>query len=107
MRALLRRNRRISEPVVVQTPRGLRVTAMVAGAPLWFESRDVALRPSPEAFATLMFLPALIAAARVCSDAPLAGEWLAGTCGVQALLHVWEETGDACSVHEARGRDQA
>src|SRR5262245_1570695 len=102
MRALLRRNRRISEPVVVQTPRGLRVTAMVAGAPLWFESRDVVLRPSPEAFATLMFLPALIAAARVCSDAPLDGEWLAGTRAVPALLHDWWGYADAYPVLAAR-----
>jgi hypothetical protein len=98
MAALLRRKWRISEPVVAQTSGGSRVTAIVAGAPLWFESQDVVLRPSPEAFATLMFLPALITAARVVADSPLDEHWLTNTRKVPALLHDWWGYADAYPV---------
>lgn len=41
------------------------------GAPLYFESDDVVLRPAAEAFATALFLPALKARVRIAIDAPL------------------------------------
>jgi hypothetical protein len=95
MRPLLRGRWRISNPLVEQTPGGSRVSAIVAGAPLWFESPDAALQAAPEAFATLMFLPALMAGARLQSSAALDETWLAGTRSIPPLLREWWGYSDA------------
>lgn len=44
---------------------------------------------SPEAYATLMFVPALIADARLYSDASLAADWLNNTRAIPPLLTSW------------------
>jgi hypothetical protein len=66
-----------------------RVRADVAGHPLWFESADVELEPSLEAFANLLFLPALHHGAIVAVDRPLDPTWLDGTRRLPALLAAW------------------
>jgi hypothetical protein len=69
--------------------RGERVTAEIAGAPLWFESADAPLDPCVEAFASALFQPALRAGARVVADTPLDSVWLAGTARLPALYASW------------------
>jgi hypothetical protein len=66
-----------------------RVQADVAGHPLWFESADAELEPSPEAFASLLFLPALHHGATVEVDRPLDPVWLDGTRRLPVLLAAW------------------
>jgi hypothetical protein len=79
----------VSAPALTNTPNGSRVTAQVAGAPLWFESPDAELRVSAEAYATLMFVPAVIANARIEPASPLDATWLANTRSVPVLLNDW------------------
>jgi hypothetical protein len=66
-----------------------RVSAHVNGRPLWFASGDAALTPSPEAFATAIFVAALDRGARVVMDAPLSTTWRAGLPRVFETLASW------------------
>jgi hypothetical protein len=61
------------------------------GAPLWFASSDAALRPSGEAFASALLVPALTRGARLVldDDLPLGARWRSGADGVRAQLHAW------------------
>jgi hypothetical protein len=102
MSLLLRREWRISQPTIAATPGGHRVSAIVAGAPLWFESPDARLHCSPEAFATLMFVPALMARAQLRATAPLDDAWLTSTQAVPGMLHAWWGYPDAYPVIATR-----
>jgi hypothetical protein len=66
-----------------------RAVADVAGTPVWFESADAELSPSPEAFAGLLLLPALHQRARVVVDARLDPVWLEGTAKLPAIYNSW------------------
>ncbi len=66
-----------------------RVVADVEGSPVWFESADAELDPSPEAFASLLFVPALHHGATVRVDAPLDPTWLEGTRRLPAMFADW------------------
>ena len=71
------------------TERGChRVAADVDGVPLWYESDDVELFPTPEAFGTALLLPALQRGRRLTLDAPVSATWLSN---VAQLLKVWRE----------------
>jgi hypothetical protein len=102
MSLLLRRKWRICEPAIAPTSAGYRISAIVAGAPLWFESPDAPLHCSPEAFATLMFIPALMAHAQLRSAALLDADWLASTQAVPGMLHDWWGYPDAYPVAATR-----
>ncbi len=52
-----------------------RVCADVDGEPLWFESADVALSPSPEAFGSAMLLPALARGENLTLEDPISSIW--------------------------------
>lgn len=66
-----------------------RVTAQVAGVPVWFETRDAALRAAPEAMASAFLIPALHQGARLdLHDAP-DPEWLANVARLLPILHDW------------------
>lgn len=47
-----------------------RVMAEVDGVPLWYESDDIQLSVSPEAFATALLVPGLHGGRRVILEAP-------------------------------------
>ncbi|MEO5988582.1 MAG: hypothetical protein ABIU54_14615 [Candidatus Eisenbacteria bacterium] len=66
-----------------------RMVADVAGAPIWYESPDAELELSPEAFASVMLLPALHQRACVELDTPLDSHWLAGTSKLPAIFANW------------------
>jgi hypothetical protein len=48
-----------------------RVSAVVAGEPLWFESNGAEIIPSAEAFLTAFFIPALHTKSKLTIDAAL------------------------------------
>lgn len=98
----LRRKWQISEPTIAPTSAGYRISANVAGAPLWFESPDAQLHCSPEAFATLMLIPGLMARAELVSAAPLDADWLANTQAVPRMLHDWWGYHDAYPIVATR-----
>lgn len=76
-----------------------RVRAVAGGFPVHFESEDLSLRPSPEAFAGAFLVPALVLRSHLCVDLPLDPVWLSH---VQALMEILNEWWDYPSV-EIRG----
>lgn len=66
-----------------------RVEALVDGAPLWFESSDAELVPSPEGFATAALIPALASRRGVVIDAYLDPTWRGNARGIIAVLNEW------------------
>jgi hypothetical protein len=80
---------RISAPRLEPTSTGSRVVAAVVGEDVWFESDDVQLEPSPEAFASLFMVPALKARVRLEIDAPLDPSWIENTRQLLPILNEW------------------
>ncbi len=71
-----------------------RVTALIDGEALWFESSDIELRASAEAFASLLFIPALLSDSQYKSVAPLDQTWHSGTQALLPILKRWWNTSD-------------
>jgi hypothetical protein len=66
-----------------------RVSAIVNGEPLWFESADAALRPSAEAFASAFLVPALHNRMPMRIDASLSALWLQNIPKIFEVYHEW------------------
>jgi hypothetical protein len=79
-------------PVRIAAPRrtgreGLfRIEAQVDGFPVWFESRDAALMPAPEAWGSLFLLPALHHRRGLALDAAVDPVWAGHMERVRALI---------------------
>jgi hypothetical protein len=71
-----------------------RVSAIVDGSPLWFESRDVSLAPSPEAFLSALLIPALHTGRRLGSEAPVSPRWVHGVRDLLAVVTRWWDLPD-------------
>jgi len=65
-----------------------RVSADVDGAPLWFESADAALSPSPEGFASAMLIPAIARGETLTLEDSLSATWLSN---INRILQVFRE----------------
>lgn len=66
-----------------------RVEALVDGLPLWFESRDADLLPSPEGFASAVLIPALASDRATVIDARLDPSWRGNVRGILSVLSEW------------------
>lgn len=66
-----------------------RVSAEIAGRELWFESPDAELLPAPEAFASVVLIPALQHGATIEVDAVLDPVWLATAARLPAIYADW------------------
>lgn len=66
-----------------------RSQAWVNEAPLWFETPDAGLRPTPEAFAGVALVPALHHQAPVEVDAPLSAAWLQNAHRLMEIFGEW------------------
>jgi len=66
-----------------------RVSADVDGAPLWFESADVALSPSPEAFASAMLMPALARGEALTLEDPVSLAWRSNVRRALPTFNQW------------------
>jgi hypothetical protein len=66
-----------------------RATADVDGAPLWFESADIDLASSPEAFASAMLFSSVHRRRPLRSEAPLSGTWIDNVEKIQAAWKEW------------------
>ncbi|MHB1035728.1 MAG: hypothetical protein ACYC35_12990 [Pirellulales bacterium] len=62
---------------------------MVDGDPVWFESADVALRPSPEAFASSFFGSAIHRRRPLYFRGPLSAAWRENVAKMLGLWHEW------------------
>ena len=82
-------------PLVVSAPRievhngCTRVTAFVNRRPLWFESDDIELNPSPEAFASALLLASQHRGQRLVIETAVDGTWKKGVAGVIAKWSEW------------------
>lgn len=68
---------RITETGSTKTGPTTRVTATFQGRTLWFESNDLDLISVPEAFASALLVPALVAGVTLTFDSALSPVWLA------------------------------
>ncbi|MGE0128762.1 MAG: hypothetical protein AB7U82_11840 [Blastocatellales bacterium] len=66
-----------------------RVQADVEGAPLWFESADVALSPSPEAFASAMLIPAIARGEALTVEDSLSAVWMSNVSQILPVFREW------------------
>ncbi|HYV38074.1 MAG TPA: hypothetical protein VE988_20480 [Gemmataceae bacterium] len=80
---------KVSRPQWQQTNHGQRVSAVIGGHLIWFESSDIALTPAPEAFAQVMLIPALHQRRRLKIDSPLDAAWLANVEKVTKVFSSW------------------
>jgi hypothetical protein len=80
---------RIGTPVASDAGGRARVSADVDGVAVWFESADLPLAPSPEAFASAFLLPSLAHRRRLISEAPLDPIWLENIPALIEVFHRW------------------
>lgn len=66
-----------------------RVSALVDGSEVWFETSDAVLVPSGEAFGTAFLIPAMHAGRRLAIDAPTDGEWLSNVSDLVDIVAQW------------------
>ncbi|MGE0128764.1 MAG: hypothetical protein AB7U82_11850 [Blastocatellales bacterium] len=66
-----------------------RMTADVEGAPIWFESADIALSPSPEAFAGAMLIPAIARGETLTLEDSLSAIWLSNVSRILPVFREW------------------
>jgi len=66
-----------------------RVQATVNGYPVWFESTDVILRPSAEAFGSCFLVPALHARCRIRFHDSLSPRWRENVDQLSPIFHKW------------------
>jgi hypothetical protein len=79
----------ISQPSREKTATGWRVSALVAGDSLWFESPDLPLHPSPEAFAAAGIMPAMLAGMDVRIDTSLDDFWCKQVAKAMEIFQDW------------------
>ncbi len=85
----------MSEPLHLERPRALatatgsRVTARIGGTDVWFESPDVVLRPSVEAFVAAFLIPSLGLRRRLDVSVHACPDFVANTRQVVELVHQW------------------
>ena len=66
-----------------------RVTAVVNGEPVWFESAEVQLQPSAEALASAFLVPAAHYGVPLRIHAPLSRLWQENVENILSVLHEW------------------
>ena len=79
----------VSAPRVEQRDGCSRVTAIVNNQPLWFESDDIELSPSPEAFASALLLSSQHRRRRLVIEAAVDPTWKTNIEGVLAKWSEW------------------
>src|SRR5688572_11352134 len=66
-----------------------RVTAEVGGFPVWYESEDVVLRPSPEAYASAFLAAGLIHESRLALEEPVSASWKKNISMLLKIFNEW------------------
>ncbi len=79
----------VGAPCVQTGPGGVRVTAQVGEAEVWFESADIGLAPAPEAFASAFLIPAAARRRALALQSPVSGIWLDASGRVLELAGSW------------------
>ncbi|HET8633036.1 MAG TPA: hypothetical protein VFL88_02750 [Gemmatimonadales bacterium] len=79
----------VGSPIVRQMGNALRASASVDGTEAWFESEDIPLGPSSEAFASAFLLAAADARRRLAVSEPVAADWAGGAAQVLETAHRW------------------
>ena len=79
---------RVATPRVENSNGVSRVTSDVDGVPLWFESADVELMPSPEAFASALLLTSVHRRRPIVSEAQLSDLWMENS---GKIMQAWRE----------------
>jgi len=95
-------------PITTASDQGVhRVCADVEGEPLWFESADVALSPSPEAFASAMLIPAIARGETLILEDSLSAAWLSNISRILPVFREWWDYPEAAPQPAGVTRDNA
>ncbi len=78
-----------------------RVSAMVNGQPVWFESADAALAPSAEAFASVFLIPALHHRMPLRINVPLSPLWRGNVNKIFEVFHEWWDYSASLPIESA------
>ena len=79
----------VGTPRVLASPDGVRVLAPVGGREVWFESADVDLVPTPEAFTSAFLIPAAAHGRALAIEPPVSGIWMTGATEALAVASRW------------------
>lgn len=79
----------ISAPKVETFGNTTRVTSEVNGTPLWFESDDADLEPSPEAFGSALLFPGQHRGRTLRFESPVSEAWLENSDKIMQAWHEW------------------
>ena len=79
-----------------------RIEAIVDGEPLWFESGDVELRPSAEAYASALLIPAAVSGRSLEIEAPVDHAWLDHVPAILRLVNGWWNLGETRVIAERK-----
>lgn len=79
----------IGAPSLRQEGRAAHVGAMIDGAEAWFESEDVELRPSNEAYGSAFLVAAAHVRRRLVMESPVAVDWVEGAAHILDTTHRW------------------
>jgi hypothetical protein len=74
-RTALKRALRVGPVVRHKTPDGVRISAVVNGRQIWFESSEAELSPSPEAFGSALLIPAMHARLPLAIEQSVCAAW--------------------------------
>jgi hypothetical protein len=78
------------EKIIAESKNGLsRVSVILGGVELWFESQDTRLSVNPESFASALLLPALVHNHKLQIDMPLSQQWLEGVSKNLIKFNKW------------------
>ena len=80
-----------------------RVSAMVCGHPVWFESANAVLRPSVEAFGSSFLVPALHARRPLRFNGPLSRLWRENVAKLVCIFHRWWDYPETLAI-ESEGQ---
>ncbi|HLS46971.1 MAG TPA: hypothetical protein VK012_00505 [Gemmatimonadales bacterium] len=79
----------IGVPTIRPAGRGTRVSALVGGIEAWFESDELPLQPSPEAFASAFLIPAAAEGRQLELEAPICPVWRSGAADLLPVIGGW------------------
>jgi hypothetical protein len=88
-RTALKKALHVGPVVRHRTPDGVRISAVVNGRQIWFESSEAELAPSPEAFGSALLIPAMHAGLPLAIEQSVCTTWAGNLCNIRDTASRW------------------
>ena len=79
----------VGKPRILTGPVGARISASVGAGEVWFESADLDLAPTPEAFGSAFLIPAAAQGRALSLESPVSGIWMTGAGALLDFAAKW------------------